>query len=70
MKVENEDYVTCKPQMRGNDEKKRMEDLEVKTILTLKLQMKVKLLDDNCKDKELMLHNEMDYEIQNEDYMI
>jgi hypothetical protein len=63
MKVENEDYVTCKPQMRGNDEKKRMEDLEVKTILTLKLQMKVKLLDDNCKDKELMLHNEMDYEI-------
>jgi hypothetical protein len=32
--VEDEDYVTQKPQMRGNDNEESMEDLEVKTILT------------------------------------
>jgi hypothetical protein len=51
MEVENEDYVTQKPQMSGNDEKERMEDLEVKTILILKLQMKDKSLDDNYKSE-------------------
>jgi hypothetical protein len=35
--VEDEDYVTQKPQMRGNEEKKQMEDLEVNTILALEL---------------------------------
>jgi hypothetical protein len=47
----------------GNDEENRMEDLKVKTILTIEFQMKDKLLDDNYRSKELMLHNEMDYEV-------
>jgi hypothetical protein len=34
--VEDEDYVTQKPQMQGNEEK-RMEDLEVKVILISEL---------------------------------
>ncbi len=37
MKVEDEVYVTQKPHMRGNDEKERMEDLKVKTILIIEL---------------------------------
>ncbi len=49
--------------MKGNDEEKRMEDLKVKTILTIKLQMSDKSLDDNYRSKELVLHNEMDYEV-------
>ncbi len=32
--VEDEDLVTQKPQMQGNEEEERMEDLKVKTILT------------------------------------
>jgi hypothetical protein len=46
-KVEDEDCVTHKPQMRGNEEEEQMEDLEIKTIMTLDLQMKNKLLSDN-----------------------
>jgi hypothetical protein len=61
-KVEDEDYVTPKPHMNGNDEEERMEDLEVKTILTSKLQMKDKSLDDNYISEELVRHFEMDYE--------
>jgi len=53
--VENEDCVTHKPQMRGNEEE-RMEDLEVKMILTPELQMKDKSLDDNYRNKELVVH--------------
>ncbi len=34
MKVEDEDCVTQKPQIWGNEEKKWMEDSKVKTILT------------------------------------
>ncbi len=63
IEVEDEDYVTQKPQMRGNDKKKWMEDLEVKTILTSKLQIKDELWDNNCRIKELALRNEMDYEV-------
>jgi hypothetical protein len=36
-KVEDEDYVTQKPQMQHNEEKEQMKDLEVNTILNLKL---------------------------------
>jgi hypothetical protein len=32
--VEDEDCITQKPEMRGNDKEKGMVDLEVKTILT------------------------------------
>jgi hypothetical protein len=46
-----------------------MVDLEVKTILILELQMKEKSLDD-YRSEELVLHNEMDYEIQSEESMI
>jgi hypothetical protein len=56
--------------MRGNDEEELMEDPKDKTILTLKLQMKDKLLDDNYKSEELVFHNEMDYEIHHEKLMI
>jgi hypothetical protein len=37
MEIEDEDCVPHKPQMRSNDEKEWMEDLEVKPILTSKL---------------------------------
>jgi hypothetical protein len=47
-----------------------MEDLEVKTILTLKLKMKDKLLNDNYRSEELVLHNEMDYEVHSEESVI
>jgi len=56
--------------MKGNDEEKMMEDLKVKTILIIKLHMKDKLLDNNHGSKELVLRNEMDYEIYNEEYVI
>jgi hypothetical protein len=62
--MENEDYVTHKPQMRGNEEE-NMEDPKVKMILTPKIQMKDKSLDDNYKSKELVVHIEVDYEVQN-----
>ncbi len=70
MEVEDEGCVTQKPQMRGNDEEEQMEDLEVKTILTLKLKMKDKLLNDNYRSEELVLHNEMDYEVHSEESVI
>ncbi len=60
--VENEDCVTQKSQMKGNDEKERMENPKVKIILILELQMRDKLLDNNYKSKELVLHNEMEIE--------
>jgi hypothetical protein len=47
-----------------------MEDLEVKTILTLKLKTKDKLLNDNYRSEELVLHNEMDYEVHSEESVI
>ncbi len=56
--------------MRGNDKEEQMEDPEVKTILTSKLQVKDKLLNDNYKSKELVLHNEIDYEVQTEESVI
>jgi hypothetical protein len=46
--------------MRGNEEE-TMEDLEVKTILIPKLQMKDKLLDDNYRSEGLVVHIEVDY---------
>jgi hypothetical protein len=33
--VEDEDYVTQKPQMWGDEEEEQMENLKVKTILIL-----------------------------------
>jgi hypothetical protein len=36
-KVEDEDYVTQKPQMQRNEEKEQMKDLEINTILSLEL---------------------------------
>jgi hypothetical protein len=38
-------------------------DIEVKKILTLELPMKEKLLEDNYRSEELVLHSEMDYEV-------
>ncbi len=58
-----------KPQMKGN-EKERMEDPEVKMKLIPKLQMKDKSLDDNYRNKELVVHIEVDYEVQNEKFAI
>jgi hypothetical protein len=49
--------------MKGNDEEKRMEDLKVKTIFTIELHMSDKSLDDYHGSKELVLHNEMGYEV-------
>jgi hypothetical protein len=37
--------------MRGYDKEERMENLEVKIVLILKLQMKDKSLDDNYKSE-------------------
>jgi len=54
----------------GHDEKEWMEDLEDKIILISKLQMKDKSLDNNCRSEELVFHNEMDYEVKNEKYVI
>ncbi len=65
--MEDENCVPQKSQMRGNEEE-RMEDLEVKTILSPKLQMKDKLLDDNYRSEELVV--KVDYEKQNEDSMV
>ncbi len=56
--------------MRGNEEKKQMEDLEVNTILALELQMKNKSLNDNYKSEELVFLNEMDHEVQNEKFVM
>jgi hypothetical protein len=55
--------------MKGN-EKERMEDPEVKMKLIPKLQMKDKSLDDNYRNKELVVHIEVDYEVQNEKFAI
>ncbi len=66
MEIEDEDCVPHKPQMRSNDEKEWMEDLEVKPILTSKLQTKDKSWDNNYRSNELMFHNAMDYEVQKE----
>jgi hypothetical protein len=32
--------------------------------------MKDKSLDDNCRNKELVFHNEMDYKVQNDECVI
>ncbi len=55
--------------MQGN-EKEWMADLEVKTILTLELQMMNKLLNDNYRSEELVFSNKMDYEVHNEKFVI
>ncbi len=55
--------------MRGNEEE-RMEDLKVKTILSPKFQMKDKLLDDNHRSEELVVHIKVDYEVQNESSVV
>jgi hypothetical protein len=55
--------------MQGN-EKEWMADLEVKTILTLELQMMNKLLNDNYRTEELVFSNKMDYEVHNEKFVI
>jgi hypothetical protein len=49
-KVEDEDYVT---QIWRNEEKKKMEDLEVNIVLSLELQMTEKSLSNNCKSEAL-----------------
>jgi hypothetical protein len=51
-KVEDEDYVTQKSQIQGNEKKEWMEDLEVKTLFTSELQMMTHSLSDNYKKKE------------------
>ncbi len=56
--------------MWGNDKEEWMEDLEVKPILTSKLQMKDKSLDDNCTSNKLMFHDVMDYEVQHKEFVI
>jgi len=68
--VEDEDCVTQKPQMWGNEEEEQMEDPKVKTILISKLQMTNKSLNDNYKSEELVFFNEMDHEVQNEKSML
>jgi len=55
--------------MKGNEEK-RMENLEVKTILIPELQMKDKSLDDNYRNEELVVHIKVDYEVQNEKFVV
>jgi hypothetical protein len=47
-----------------------MEDHEVKMILIPKFQMKDKSLDDNYRSKELVVHIEVDFEVQNEEFMV
>jgi hypothetical protein len=47
-----------------------MEDPEVKIILTSKLQITNKSLDDNYRSEELVFHKEMDHEVQNEKFVI
>jgi hypothetical protein len=47
-----------------------MEDPEVKMILIPKFQMKDKSLDDNYRSKELVVHIEVDFEVQNEEFMV
>jgi hypothetical protein len=47
-----------------------MEDPEVKIILTSKLQITNKSLDDNCRSEKLVFHKEMDHEVQNEKFVI
>jgi hypothetical protein len=37
MEVEDEDYVTQKPQMQHNEKKEQMKDLEVNIVLSLEL---------------------------------
>ncbi len=69
MEVGNEYYVSQKPQMWGNEKKKWMEDPKVKIILTSKLQMTNKMLNDNYKSKELLFHNEMNHEVHNGESM-
>jgi hypothetical protein len=51
-KVEDENCVTYKPHMRGNEEEEQMEDFEIKTIMTLDLKMRNKLLSDNYRSEE------------------
>jgi hypothetical protein len=47
-----------------------MENPEVKMILIPKFQMKDKSLDDNYRSKELVVHIEVDFEVQNEEFMV
>ncbi len=70
MEVEDENCVTQKPQMRGNEKKERIEDLEVKVILILELQMMNKLLNNNLKSVKLVFFNEIDHEVHNQESMI
>jgi hypothetical protein len=60
--VEDEDCVPQEPHMRGN-EKERMENPKVRTILIPKLQMKDKLLNDNCRKEKLVVHIEVEYDV-------
>jgi hypothetical protein len=68
--VEDEDCVTQKPQMWGNEEEQQMEDLKVKIILIFELQMTNKSLNDDYRSEELVFFNEMDHEILNEKSML
>ncbi len=52
IEVEDEDYVTQKPQMQGTEKEEQMENPEVKAILTLKLQRRNESLNDKYKNKE------------------
>ncbi len=52
MKVEDEDYVTHKPQIQSNEEEKQMENLKVKTILISELQMTNQSLNDKYRGEE------------------
>jgi len=56
--------------MKGN-EKERMKNPKVKTILTSKLiDDGLESLDDNCKSEGLVVHIEVDYKVQNEKYVV
>ncbi len=50
--MEDEDCVTQKPQIWGNEEKEWMEDSEVKTILTSFFQTMKQSLSNNCRREE------------------
>jgi hypothetical protein len=56
MEVEDEDFVSRKPHMQGNEKEEWMEDFKVKTILISELQLTNKSLKDNYKSEESLMH--------------
>ncbi len=50
--MEDEDYVTHKPHIWGNEEEEWVEDLEVKIVLTSQFQMMTQSFNNKCRRKE------------------